>query len=83
MNLETIGYCIVIAKRSTNEYEALGYGIDGAPYDDELLRDRGAAIFDTKDAAKAEIKAINENQENAWAKDFSFGLLAIHRPVSL
>ena len=83
MNLETVGYCIVIANRSTSEYEALGYGIDGAPYDDELLRDRGAAIFDTKDAAKAEIKAINENPENAWANDFSFGLLAIHRPASL
>ena len=83
MNLETIGYCIVIAKRSTGEYETLGYGIDGAPYDTDLLRDRGAAIFDTKESAKAEIKAIRDNPENKWAAEFSFGLLSIHRPASL
>lgn len=83
MELETLGYCIVIAKRSRNEYEALGYGVDGAPYDTELLRDRGAAVFDTKKAAKDEIKAICDNPENKWAGDFSFGLPAIHRPASL
>lgn len=85
MNLETVGYCIMIAKCSTHthKYETLGYGIDGAPYDTELLRGRGAAIFDSKEAAMAEIKSIRDNPENKWTSDYAFGLLTIHRPVSL
>ena len=79
MSNKAIGFIVIIWKGESEQYEALGYGHEGDPWKDELLRDRGATLFETSDEAGSAIKAIHASGA-VWVKEWRIGVLPVFKP---